>query len=126
MGTSKIFLSNRTRQKAENLKKLFPNLHLINWGEITDFNMIINATTIGLKESDEIKLNYENLGNNKFFYDIIYNHKETNFLKKAKTFGNKIENGKMMFIYQAHQAFTIWHKVMPEINNEIIKFLNND
>ena len=126
MGTSKIFLSNRTRQKAENLKKLFPNLHLINWGEIPDFNMIINATTIGLKESDEIKLNYENLGNNKFFYDIIYNHKETNFLKKAKTFGNKIENGKMMVIYQAHQAFTIWHKVMPEINNEIIKFLNND
>ena len=126
MGTSKIFLSNRTRQKAENLKKLFPNLHLIDWGEIPDFNMIINATTIGLKESDEIKLNYENLGNNKFFYDIIYNHKETNFLKKAKTFGNKIENGKMMFIYQAHQAFTIWHKVMPEINNEIIKFLNND
>tara|TARA_B100001123_G_C15039415_1_gene918846 strand:+ start:6 stop:803 length:798 start_codon:yes stop_codon:yes gene_type:complete len=126
MGTSKIFLSNRTRQKAENLKKLFPNLHLIDWGETPDFNMIINATTIGLKESDEIKLNYENLGNNKFFYDIIYNHKETNFLKKAKTFGNKIENGKMMFIYQAHQAFTIWHKVMPEINNEIIKFLNND
>ncbi len=126
MGTSEIFLSNRTRQKAENLKKLFPNLHLIDWGEIPDFNMIINATTIGLKESDEIKLNYENLGNNKFFYDIIYNHKETNFLKKAKTFGNKIENGKMMFIYQAHQAFTIWHKVMPEINNEIIKFLNND
>ena len=91
MGTSKIFLSNRTRQKAENLKKLFPNLHLIDWGETPDFNMIINATTIGLKESDEIKLNYENLGNNKFFYDIIYNHKETNFLKKAKTFGNKIE-----------------------------------
>ena len=28
---------------------------------------------------------------------------ETNFLKNAKKFGNKIENGKMMFIYQAHQ-----------------------
>ena len=25
-----------------------------------------------------------------------------------------------MFIYQAHQAFTIWNKLMPEINDEVI------
>ena len=49
---------------------------------------------------------------------------ETNFLKNAKKFGNKIENGKMMFIYQAHQSFTIWHKIMPEINDEVIKLLD--
>ena len=30
----------------------------------------------------------------------------------------------MMFIYQAHQAFTIWHKLMPEINDETIKLLD--
>ena len=29
--------------------------------------------------------------------------KQTNFLKKAKASGNITENGKMMFIYQAHQ-----------------------
>ena len=28
-----------------------------------------------------------------------------------------------MFLYQAHQAFTLWHKVMPDINNEIIELL---
>ena len=59
----------------------------------------------------------------KLFYDVIYNPSETNFLKKAKLFGNKIENGKMMFIYQAHQAFTIWHKIMPDIDEETIKLL---
>ena len=30
----------------------------------------------------------------------------------------------MMFIYQAHQAFTIWHKIMPEINEKTISLLN--
>ena len=85
--------------------------------------MIINATSIGLKENEEIKLDYENLGGNKFFYDIIYNPKETEFLKKAKILGNRTENGKMMFIYQAHQSFTIWHKIMPEIDDETIKLL---
>ena len=42
----------------------------------------------------------------------------------AKLFGNRAENGKMMFIYQAHQAFTIWHKSMPTIDEEIINLLN--
>ena len=49
---------------------------------------------------------------------------QTNFLKKAKQFGNQIENGKMMFIYQAHQAFTVWHQITPKINNETIKLLD--
>ena len=42
----------------------------------------------------------------------------------AKQFGNQTENGKMMFIYQAHQAFTLWHKVMPKIDEETIKLLD--
>ena len=29
-----------------------------------------------------------------------------------------------MFVYQAHQAFTIWHKVMPKIDDETIKLLD--
>ena len=123
MGASEIILSNRTRKNAENLKKLFSNLQIIDWGKTREFHMIINATSIGLKENDEIKLDYENLGSNKFFYDIIYNPKETKFLKKAKILGNRTENGKMMFIYQAHQSFTIWHKIMPEIDDETIKLL---
>ena len=59
-----------------------------------------------------------------FFFDIIYNPTQTNFLKKAKKVGNRIENGKMMFIYQAHQAFTLWHKIMPKIDDETISLLD--
>ena len=49
----------------------------------------------------------------------------TNFLQKGQKLGNKIENGKMMFIYQAHQAFAIWHKIFPEIDVETIKLLDD-
>ena len=124
MQPSKIILSNRTRDKAENLKELFKNVEIINWGEMPDFDMIINATSLGLKEEDEIKLDISNVGNNKIFYDVIYNPTETNFLKKAKNLGHQVENGKMMFVYQAHQAFTLWHKVMPKIDSETIKLLD--
>ena len=124
MKVFEIFLSNRTKKKAEELKKNFSELQIVDWGEIPNFDMIINATSIGLKNEDEIELDYSAIGTNKFFYDIIYNPKETIFLKKAKLFGNRTENGKMMFIYQAHQAFTIWHKLMPRIDDETINLLD--
>ena len=124
MGAAKIIISNRTKNKAEDLKKSFGELEIIDWGETPNFDMVINATSIGLKNEDGIKLDYNGVGSGKFFYDVIYNPKETIFLKRAKLFGNKTENGKMMFIYQAHQAFTLWHKVMPKIDEETIKLLD--
>ena len=124
MKASKIILSNRTKEKAENMKNLFKFLDVVEWGESPNFDMIINATSVGLKKDDKINLDYSKVGPNKFFYDIIYNPKETTFLKRAREFGNKTENGKMMFIYQAHQAFTIWHKIMPNIDEETIKLLD--
>jgi len=124
MKVSKILISNRTKSKAENLKEIFSELEIVDWGVTPSFDMIINATSVGLKNEDGLNLDYSKIGPNKFFYDVIYNPRETIFLKRAKLFGNKTENGKMMFIYQAHQAFTIWHKLMPEINEETIKSLD--
>ena len=124
MGVSRIILSNRTKKKAEDLKKIYQDIEIVDWGEIADFNIIINATSVGLKSDDEIKLDYTDIGPNKLFYEVIYNPKQTNFLSKAKKFGNQIENGKMMFIYQAHQAFAIWHKILPNIDEETIKLLD--
>jgi len=124
MGAVKIFLSNRTKKRAENLKKIYSDLQIIEWGKICDFDVIINATSVGLKKNEGIKIDYANIGSNKLFYDVIYNPSQTKFLLEAKKFGNQIENGKMMFIYQALQAFVIWHKVMPVIDEETIKLLD--
>ena len=124
MGVEKIILSNRTKEKAEKFKKKYKDIEVIEWGEVPYFDMIINATSLGLKKDDEIKLNYSGIGPNKFFYDVIYNPRKTKFLSSAEKFGNQIENGKMMFIYQAHQAFTIWNKIVPKIDNRTLKLLD--
>jgi len=128
MKVSRITITNRTKKKAEDLKNLFKDIVVVDWGNTFDFDfdMIINATSVGLNKNDKIDLDFSKIGNNKLFYDIIYNPNETNFLKIGKNLGNITENGKMMFIYQAHQAFTIWHKLMPEINDEVFKILRND
>ena len=120
----KIFITNRTEKKAIEIKKTFSDVEIIKWGEIIDFDIIINATSVGLDKSDVIKLEYEKISKDKFFYDVIYNPKETNFLKMGKELGHKTENGKLMFIYQAHLAFNIWHKVKPKINDDVLKLLD--
>ena len=124
MRSSEIIISNRTKNKAEKLKNIFDNIKVVNWGHIPNFDVIINATSIGLKKDDEINLNFSSIGKNKFFYDVIYNPKETNFLKTGKKLGNATENGKLMFIYQAISAFNIWHGMRPVVNDEVIKLLD--
>ena len=124
MNASEITISNRTKDRAKNLKKIFKDLKIIDWGKIPEFDMIINATSLGLNKDDQINLDFSKVGKNKYFYDVIYNPKETSFLKTGKRIGNETENGKLMFIYQAFTAFKVWHEVEPEINNEVIKLLD--
>ena len=125
MQVQEITISNRTREKAENLRVLFNNLKVLEWGKLIDFDMIINATSLGLN-NEKINLDFSTLGKNKLFYDVIYNPHETHFLKLGKESGNIIENGKNMFIYQALEAFKLWHKIEPKVNEETLRILDND
>ena len=90
----------------------------------SEIQKIINATSLGLNKEDNIGLNFKNINKKKLFYDVIYNPKETNFLRTGKHLGCQVSNGKMMFIYQALEAFKLWHKVEPEINEELKKLLD--
>ena len=131
MGVKHIMLSNRTKLKAEELRNYYKKknfneniISVVDWGELPNFDVIINATSVGLKRDQTLDLDFSKIEKGKFFYDVIYNPKETNFLKAGKQLGNQTENGKKMFIYQAAEAFKIWHKVEPEINEEINKLLD--
>ncbi len=125
MNASKIILSNRTREKAEALKSVFKDLSVLDWGEIVDFDMIINATSLGLKENDKFGTDFKSGGKNKLFYDVIYDPCETEFSDAARITGNNYENGLNMFLFQAQKAFNIWHHIDPIINDDLIKFLKS-
>jgi len=128
-GADNIVLSNRTKEKANELKKLFPELEILDWGKKPSIcNIVINTTSIGLIKDEEVKIDFsdhdKNFHKKLLFYDLIYNPKETVFLRKARLRGNKTINGKMMFLNQAKYAFNIWTNVMPEVDNEVIKLLD--
>jgi len=125
MNVQELIISNRTREKAENLRVLFDNLKILDWGDLTDFHMVINATSLGLN-NETIDLDFSSIAQDKLFYDVIYNPHETHFLKMGKQLGHKIENGKTMFIYQALEAFKLWHNIVPKVNRDTFKLLDND
>ncbi len=122
-----IWVSNRTKKNADQLKKLFPKIELIEWGKKPPVfcDIIINTTSVGLKKNDNLNIDL-NVDKRTLFYDLIYNPKETNFLKDARLRGNKTMNGQMMFLNQAKIAFNTWTGISPEIDDEVIKILDND
>ncbi len=133
MKPSSIMLSNRTKEKAESLKNLFPQIEIVEWGHIKNFDMIINTTSLGLREKDKLPIDHNLIEPRKFFYDVIYNPKKTNFLFEAEKRGHQIENGKMMFVYQAQEAFRLFtivpnirSGILPSINKKVLKLLEND
>jgi len=130
---AKVYISNRTKEKAKDLESYYKiplGLETVDWGQSPDFDIIINATSLGLKNNDKIELDYKKhkpkfFGKKKLFYDVVYNHGKTNFLLKGEELGNETANGKMMFVCQAQLSFKIWHNILPKIDNETIKLLDD-
>jgi len=133
LGAAKVYISNRTKEKAKDLEndyKTSLGLETLNWGQSPDFDIIINATSLGLKDNDKIELDYNKhkpkfFGKKKLFYDVVYNPGKTNFLLKGKELGNETTNGKIMFVCQAQLAFKIWHNILPKIDNKTIKLVED-
>ena len=123
LNTKNISIMNRTKKKAKEIKKMFNRVEVMEGQDLKNFDMLINATSLGLNKNDSLNLNIESIKKKIIFYDVIYNPPQTAFLANAKRMMHFTENGKMMFIYQAHQSFTIWHKIMPKIDDETIKIL---
>ena len=101
------------------LKKIYQDLEVIDWGQITDFDMIINATSLGLKDKDKIELDFRPNTQNKYFYDLIYKTRgrKTDFISKGEKLGYTTMDGSLMFVYQASEAFNLFNKHILEMNS---------
>ena len=128
-GVKKISVTNRTNEKCIFLKKKFNYLNILPWSsledEIKNFDIIINATSLGLKEGDDFNFKFSNTKDNLIYIDTIYNPLETKTYRYLKEEGRKVFNGLDMFIYQGQKSFYLWNKINPEIDNKMIELLNS-
>ena len=127
-GIENISITNRTNEKCIFLKKKFNFLTIISWNdlksEIKNFDIIINATSLGLKNGDDFNFNFSNTKDEAIYIDTIYNPLETKTFKYLKEEGRRVFNGLDMFIYQGQKSFYLWNKINPEIDDELVELLN--
>jgi shikimate dehydrogenase len=118
----KIFLINRTEQRAESLKNYFsdkmkfaafktkelfpPDLVKI----FSDSKLIINATSVGMfPESDDAITSLENsFVKDQIVFDLVYNPPRTTLLKLAASKGAITLDGLKMLVHQAAKSFELW------------------
>ncbi|SHI89054.1 shikimate dehydrogenase [Rubritalea squalenifaciens DSM 18772] len=126
-GAPAVYLSNRTIEKLEPIAidlvdnhggKLVTTLStdtesLIEAASRVD--LIINATSLGLKPSDPLPLPEEALLSRHMVYDAIYNPPVTPLLKAASEVGAKTSNGLSMLLHQGAFAFEAWFGIKPNL-----------
>lgn len=71
------------------------------------FDVIINATPVGMGNTRESPLNEDEI-NTKFVFDMVYDPVETRLTKLAKGRGAEVIPGIEMFVHQAARQFEIW------------------
>ncbi len=126
-GVKNISIANRTVEKCIFLKKKFKYLNIINWSnlknELKNYDIIINATSLGLKNGQDFNFNFDQVKNSLIYIDTIYNPLETKTFKYLKEKNIRVFNGLEMFIYQGQKAFYLWTKINPEIDQKLIELL---
>ena len=124
---SALTLTNRTIEKSHVIKnkmdvhaKSFDvNLNII---EITKlphqhFDLIINATSAGLNNTD-LGIDHRVFHKESLAYEMMYG-KETSFIREAQSQESKTSDGLGMLIEQAAEAFFIWHHITPKTKSLI-------
>ena len=94
-----------------------PSEHTLMYNEIDastfeEYQIIINCTPLGTNPNVNVcpEIPYGYFTGKHIAYDLIYNHEETLFLKKARQKGAVIKNGYEMLVFQAERAWKIWKK----------------
>ncbi len=114
-GMNKIFLSSRTKEKAQSLCDEFQCI-FVPWEERANIKAtwIINTTPLGMKgefieqSPYHTKMFKQNIVKDCLAYDIVYNPLQTRFLHEAQLSGWQIQDGLDMFIGQAIEQQKLW------------------
>ena len=119
-GAAKIVVANRTLARIESVAREIRLLKVeflalsLDADQIAkaihDIDLVVNATSVGLKEGESLGLGAELFSPWLHVYDTIYRPAQTELLRVAERAGAKVANGLSMLLHQGARAFEIWTK----------------
>jgi shikimate dehydrogenase len=107
LGIDFLVVSRNASQEAN-----FIQYEQITEGHIREYNIIINATPLGMSPDEDTcpDIPYSSLTAGHYLYDLVYEPAKTLFLQKGEQQGATIENGFEMLIIQAEENWRIWNE----------------
>lgn len=108
-----ISVKSKTIEKVKAFKKQFDILPLKNPLAITHFDIIINATPVGMKKNDPSLFDYSLIRPDQIIFDFVYNPVKTPLIRAAEKKKAKILYGFEMFLEQAYEQFRLFTNINP-------------
>lgn len=120
-GVPEIFLSNRTRVRADTLHKEFGSrVRVYDWVQagnmIDDASLLVNTTSLGMIGKGELRVPLDGLRKQTVVTDLVYAPLKTKLLATAEDHGCVTVNGLGMLLHQAVPAFERWFGRRPEVD----------
>ena len=121
VGVQQIYLSNRTRPKAEALQSAFgTKVTVVDWVQagnmIEEAATVINTTSLGMDGQPELRVPLDGLRRGAVVTDLVYSPLKTRFLAEAEAAGCVAVDGLGMLLHQAVPGFERWFGVRPAVD----------
>lgn len=121
-GVPEILLSNRTRERADQLQKDFGNrIQVVEWlqagNAIEEGKLIVNTTSLGMVGKPRLRVPLDGLQSDAVVTDLIYAPLKTGLLQTAEEAGCTVVDGLGMLLHQAVPGFERWFGHRPEVDD---------
>jgi shikimate dehydrogenase len=112
-GVKEITLYNRTVERARAVSRRIGGERVRVASPVEElsggqFDLVVNATRLGLEPSDPLPLELSRLGRVGAVLDLVYGGAETPFVKAARAFGVPAADGGEMLVQQGAVSFERW------------------
>lgn len=121
-GVTEIFLTNRTRAKADALRAEFgARIQVVDWVQagnvVEDAATLINTTSLGMTGQPELRVPLDGLRPDTLVTDIVYSPLQTSLLAQAQAAGCRTIDGLGMLLHQGVPGFERWFGKRPEVDD---------
>ncbi len=122
-GVPEIFLTNRTRAKADALRAEFgARIKVIDWVQagniLEEAATLINSTSLGMTGNADLRVPLDGLRKGTLVTDIVYSPLRTKLLTDAEALGCITVDGLGMLLHQGVPGFERWFGVRPVVDDE--------
>ena len=122
VGVPEIRISNRTRNRAEQLREEFgARIRVVEWVQagnaMDDAALVVNSTSLGMVGKQELRVPLDGLQPGTVVTDLVYTPLETRLLRVAREQGCTCVDGLGMLIHQAVPGFERWFGKRPEVDD---------